>query len=118
MKYKWQFRFHEDYFVMTFDDVEEVKGDKETLTGWLNTDIIGYQKTLEYIDDVLNGKNEEDFLLGNAYKAYVKKDFTEIHFIFEEDNHAIGPCTVPTKLLREIVKAWLDEFEKFSVSKK
>ena len=56
--------------------------------------------------------------MGNAYKAYVKEDFTEIHFIFEEDNHAIGPCTVPTKLLREIVKEWLDEHEKFCADKK
>ena len=118
MEHKWKFRSRDYYLDMIFDDVEEVKGDKETLTGWLNTDIIGYQKTLEYIDDVLSGKNEEDFLWGNAYKAYVKKDFTEIHFIFEEDNHAIGPCTVPTKLLREIVKAWLDEHEKFCASKR
>ena len=54
---KWKFHFHDYYLVMIFDDVEEVKGDKETLTGWLNTDIGGYQKTLEYIDDVLCGKN-------------------------------------------------------------
>ena len=118
MEHKWKFRSRDYYLDMIFDDVEEVKGDKETLTGWLNTDIGGYQKTLEYIDDVLSGKNEEDFLWGNAYKAYVRKDFTEIHFIFEEDNHAIGPCTVPTKLLREIVKAWLDEHEKFCADKK
>ena len=118
MERKWKFHFHDYYFVMIFDDVEEVKGDKETLTGWLNTDIGGYQKTLEYIDDVLSGKNEEDFLWGNAYKAYVRKDFTEIHFNFEDDDPTIRPCIVPTRLLREIVKAWLDEFEKFSVSKK
>ena len=118
MEHKWKFRFHDYYFVMIFDDVEEVKGDKETLTGWLNTDIGGYQKTLEYIDDVLSGKNEEDFLWGNAYKAYVRKDLTAIHFNFEDDDPTIRPCIVPTRLLREIVKAWLDEFEKFSVSKK
>ena len=115
---KWKFHFHDYYLVMIFDDVEEVKGDKETLTGWLNTDIGGYQKTLEYIDDVLSGKNEEDILWGNAYKAYVKKDFTEIHFNFEEDVPTVMPCTVPTKLLREIVKAWLDEHEKFYANKK
>ena len=118
MEHKWKFRSRDYYLDMIFDDVEEVKGDKETLTGWLNTDIIGYQKTLEYIDDVLSGKNEEDFLWGNAYKAYVKKDFTEIHFNFEEDVPTVMPCTVPTKLLREIVKAWLDEHEKFCADKK
>ena len=118
MEHKWKFRSRDYYLDMIFDDVEEVKGDKETLTGWLNTDIGGYQKTLEYIDDVLSGKNEEDFLWGNAYKAYVRKDFTEIHFNFEEDVPTVMPCTVPTKLLREIVKAWLDEHEKFYADKK
>ena len=103
---------------MIFDDVEEGKCDKTTLTGWLYTDIGDYYKTLEQIDDVLSGKNEEDFLWGNAYKAYVKKDFTEIHFNFEEDVPTVKPCTVTTKLLREIVKAWLDEHEKFCADKK
>ena len=41
MERKWKFHFHDYYFVMIFDDVEEVKGDKETLTGWLNTDVRG-----------------------------------------------------------------------------
>ena len=73
---------------------------------------------LEDIDNVLSGKSDEEFQWGNGYKAYVKKDFTEIHFNFEDDDPTIRPCIVPTRLLREIVKAWLDEFEKFSVSKK
>ena len=103
---------------MMFDDVADVVGDKLTLTDWLYTDIGDYRKTLEYIDDVLTEKKDKDLFWGNEYKAYVKRDFTEIHFIFEEDNHAIGPCTVPTKLLREIVEAWLDEYEKFRASKK
>ena len=103
---------------MMFDDVADVVGDKLTLTDWLYTDIGDYRKTLEYIDDVLAEKKDKDLFWGNAYKAYVKRDFTEIHFIFEEDNHAIGPCTVPTKLLREVVEAWLDEYEKFRASKK
>ena len=118
MERKWKFHFHEDYFVMVFDDAEEVKGDKATLTGWLYVDVRDYRKTLEYIDDVISRKNEEDFLWGNAYKAYVRKDFTEIHFNFEEDTPSVKPCTVPTKLLREIVKAWLDEHEKFYADKK
>ena len=114
----WKFSILCDDLWMEFENVPDIVGSRETLSAWLSDDVRDYHKTLEYIDDVLNGKNEEDFLLGNAYKAYVKKDFTEIHFIFEEDNHAIGPCTVPTKLLREIVKAWLDEHEKFCADKK
>ena len=103
---------------MVFDDVEEVKGDKATLTGWLYTDVRDNVCYLEDIDNVLKGKSDEEIQWGNGYKAYVKKDFTEIHFNFEEDDPTIKPCTVSTKLLREIVKAWLDEYEKFRASKK
>ena len=85
---------------------------------WLYTDVGDFRRTLEYIDDVISGKTEEDFLSGNAYNAYVKKNFTEIHFQFEDENPSIKPCTVPTKLLREIVKAWLDGYEKFRANKK
>ena len=113
MEYRWKFNFHDDYFVMAFDEVEEVHGDKSTLTGWLFTDVRDFRGTLGYIDDVISEKTKEDFLSGNAYNAYVKKDFTEIHFQFEDENPSIKPCTVPTKLLREIVKAWLDEYEEF-----
>ena len=44
--------------------------------------------------------------------------YSEEFFNFEDDDSTIRPCIVPTRLLCEIVKAWLDEFEKFSVSKK
>lgn len=118
MEHKWRFCIYNNYLKMMFDDVADVVGDKLTLTDWLYTDIGDYRKTLEYIDDVLTGKKDKDLFWGNAYKAYVKRDFTEIHFIFEEDNHAICPCTVPTKLLREIVEAWIDEYEKFRANRK
>ena len=118
MENKWKFNFRDDYFVMVFDEVKEVYGDKSTLTGWLFTDVRDFRGTLGYIDDVISEKTKEDFLSGNAYNAYVKKDFTEIHFQFEDENPSIKPCTVPTKLLHEIVKAWLEEYERFRASKK
>ena len=118
MEHKWKFRSRDYYLDMIFDDIEEIKGDKETLADWLNTDVRGNVCYLEDIDNVLKGKSDEEIQLGNAYEAYMKRDFTEIHFIFEKDNHAIGPCTVPTKLLCEIVEAWLDEYEKFRANRK
>ena len=117
MERKWKFHFHDYYFVMIFDDVEEVKGDKETLTGWLNTDVRGNVCYLEDIDNVLKGKSDEEIQWGNAYNSCVRKDFTEIHFNFEEDTPSVKPCTVPTKLLREIVETWIDEYEKFRETK-
>ena len=114
----WKFSILCDDLWMEFENVPDIVGSRETLSAWLSDDVRDYHKTLEYIDDVLTGKKDKDLFWGNAYKAYVKRDFTEIHFIFEEDNHAIGPCTVPTKLLREIVETWIDEYEKFRANRK
>ena len=60
MEYGWKFNFHDNYFVMVFDDVKEICGDKSTLTEWLYTDVGDFRGTLEYIDDVISGKTEED----------------------------------------------------------
>ena len=43
---------------------------------------------------------------------------TEIQCFFEEEASELKPCKLPTKLLREIVAAWLEEFEKYRNSKK
>ena len=113
----WKFSVQCDDLWMEFDDVDEILGSKETLSSWLCDDVKDFSRTLEYIDDVIERKNDEDFLWGNGYKAYVKKNFTEIHFNYEDDDPSVKPCTVPTKLLRGIVKAWLEEYEKFYASR-
>ena len=113
----WKFSILCDDLWMEFENVPDIIGSRETLSGWLSDDVRDYHKILEYIDNVISKKNDEDFIWGNGYKAYVRKDFTEIHFNFEEDVPTVMPCTVPTKLLREIVKAWLDEYEKFREAK-
>ncbi len=103
---------------MNIDDIQEIVGSKVALESWLHTDVRDFVRTLDYIDDVLVGNVKEDCLEGNAFIAYVKRDFTEIHYNFEDIDPSAKPCTVPTKLLREIVKAWLEEYEKFRASKK
>ena len=118
MNKEWKFSVVCSDLWMEFDDVDEIQGSKETLSSWLCDDIRDFTRTLEYIDDVISGKNNEDFLWGNGFKAYVRKDFTEIHFNYEEEEPSVKPCTVPTKLLREIVKAWLEEYESFRANKK
>ncbi len=114
----WKFSVVCSDLWMEFDNVDEIHGSKETLSSWLCDDVRDFRRTLEYIDDVISGKNKEDFLWGNVFKAYVKKDFTEIRYDFEDMDPSVKPCTLPTKLLREIVKAWLEEYEKFRASKK
>lgn len=118
MNKKWSFEMALSGPWMIFKDNDEIVGDKETLSCWLYTDVGNYHKTLDYIDKVISGELEEKLLWGNCYKAYINQDFTEIHFNYEEDDPSIKPCKLPTKLLREIVAAWLEEFEKFRNSKK
>ena len=118
MNRAWKFSVVCSDLWMEFDDVDEIQGSKETLSSWLCDDIRGFTRTVDYIDDVLAGKVEEDRLGGDGFSAYVKKEFTEIRYDFEDMDPSVKPCTVPTKLLREIVKAWLEEYERFRASKK
>ena len=118
MKKFWNFSITQGSLWMNIDDIPEIVGSKVALESWLHTDVRDFAKTLDYIDDVLAGNVEEDCLGGDGFSAYVKKEFTEIRYDFEDMDPSVKPCTVPTKLLREIVKAWLDEYEKFRASKK
>ncbi len=118
MKKFWDFSVTQGSLWMNIDDIPEIVDSRVALESWLHTDVRGFAKTLDYIDDVLAGNVEEDRLGGDGFKAYVKRDFTEIHFNYEEEDPSVKPCTLPTKLLREIVKAWLEEYEKFRASKK
>ena len=118
MKDKWKFMCDEIHLMMKFEEIEEIEGDSQTLTEWLYIDVCDHSEHLEIISKILTGKFENELLWGNGYKAYVQRDYTEIHFNFEEENPNIKPCKLPTKLLREIVEAWLEEYEKFRNSKK
>ena len=103
---------------MTFENVDEIEGDKETLSSWLSDDVRDYAPTLDYIDKAISGELEDNLFWGNGFKAYIEQEYTEIHFNYEEDDPRIKPCKLPTKLLREIVAVWLEEFEKYRNSKK
>ena len=118
MKKFWKFLIIQGSLWMDIDDIPEIVGPKETLEAWLHTDVGDYHGFLKVIDDVLAGNIEENYLGGNGCNLTVRYDFSEIHFNFEDVDSSAKPCTVPTKLLREIVKAWLDEYEKFRASKK
>ena len=118
MSIKWKFCILCDDLWMEFEDNDEIIGDKETLTSWLTDDVRDYAPTLEFIDKALSGELEDNLFWGNGFKAYIGQEDTEIHFNFEEEDPSIKPCKLPTKLLREIVAVWLEEFEKYRNSKK
>lgn len=114
MENKWKFKtYDDDVILMLFDEVEEVEGDRATLTEWLDSDVQGSEYTLKILKKVLSGECKEDEFGGNAFEVHVEKDFTKISCAFGEQVPNIKPCIVPTELLYEIVKVWLSEREKF-----
>ena len=114
MEYKWKFEIYRDNIIlMLFDDVEEVEGDRATLTEWLFSDVQGSKYTLKILEKIVNGDCDEDEFGGNVFDVHVGKEFTKISFYFEKDNPNIKPCIVPTELLYEIEKVWLSKREKF-----
>ena len=118
MEYKWKFKTYGDNIIlMLFDDVEEVVGDKATLTEWLDSDVQGSKYTLKVLEKVVNGDCDEDEFGGNVFEVRIRKNFTMISSAFGDEVPNVKPCTVPTKLLYEIVKVWLSEREKFYANK-
>ena len=114
MENKWKFKtYDDDVILMLFDEVEEVGGDRTTLTEWLFSDVQGSEYTLKILEKIVNGDCDEDEFGGNAFEVFAKKDFTKISCAFGEQVPNIKPCIVPTELLYEIVKVWLSEREKF-----
>ena len=73
---------------------------------------------LDFIDKAILGELKDNLFWGNCYKTYIGQEFTEIYYNFEDEDPTIKPCKLPTRLLREIVEAWLEEYEKFRNKKK
>ncbi len=105
------------YLFMHFDNISDVKGDKNTLSAWLSYDVENYHPILDDVIKVLDGNSEYEELWCNLFTADVYKDYTEIHSNFG-DIMPHKPCKVPTPLLREIIEVWLEEREKYYANKK
>lgn len=113
----WEFNYHNnEYLEMYFDNIDEIEGEKSTLTEWLYSDVQHSDTMLKIIDSIIESGATEDEFGGNLFDVNVKNGFADIHCIFKELTK-IKPCIVPLKLLREIVVAWLAEYDKFSAMK-
>ncbi len=117
MNFKYKIKAHDNYFSMSFDELDNVEGCKETLSEWLVADVQSSEFALKILEKVLNGECDEDDFGGNAFEVHVGKEFTKITFDFEKYSPLMKPCTVPTELLYEIVKVWLSERKKFYANK-
>lgn len=117
MNRAWKFRYNDDSFDMLFDDIKEVEGYKYTLTTWLSSDVQHSDTILKIIDSIIESGATEDEFGGNAFDVQIRNGYAKITYIFEKDFPPLKPCIVPLKLLREIVVAWLAEYDKFSAMK-
>ena len=113
MNFKYKINAHDEYFSMSFDELDNVEGCKKTLSEWLVADVQSSEFALKILEKVVSGECDEDEFGGNVFDVHVGKEFTKISFYFEKDNPKLKPCIVPTELLYEIVKVWLSEREKF-----
>ena len=98
---------------MNFREVPEIHGSKETLTEWLTIDVRDHEEYLAQVEDVLNGTKSDELIWGDAYKAFINPDVSEVHCCFEEELPDKAPCMLPTTLLRDIIAIWLKEYKKF-----
>lgn len=98
---------------MNFTYIPGFIGDSEIVTAWLAIDVRDNSELLNAINEVINEKKKEELLWGNAYKVYVKPNFSEIHCCFEDQLTDMKSCNLPTNTLLEIVSIWLNEYKRF-----
>ena len=94
---------------MRIEPNPQITGYIGNIAGWLNCDVGREgEENLKAIKEYLKHPTEEYLFLGlNAYEVYVKKDYTTIVYIFEDENPQMVPCTLPTKMVCKILKVWI-----------
>lgn len=89
---------------------EHITGYAGNIAGWLECDVqcLG-RRYISKIKKILKGPDsfKEEIFSGNAYEAHVKKDYTTISYDFEEDWPEMAPCTLPTKMLYDVLEIWV-----------
>lgn len=107
MEIKYHFEYIEKSIEFVLEPNDEVSGYIHNIGGWLHSDVQCWgEDYISKIKNVLEGKVEEEFFWGNAYKTLVHKDYTKITYSYEEDNPKMVPCTLPTEMLYEILQIW------------
>ncbi len=101
---------------------EYLEGFVPHIGGWLTADVqcFAEEDYIPRVKEILESSNpaEEEEFVKNAYKTLVRKDYTTITYIFEEDNPHMVPCTLPTQMLLEILEVWANAVNERSLRKK
>ena len=108
MGLKYHFDVDRRAVIMKIEPNSKMIGYVGNINGWFNCDVGSQgEKNLKAIKEYLKHPTEEYLLLGsNAYEVHVKKDFTTISYDYEYCNPQMVPCTLPTKMLCKLLKAW------------
>ncbi len=120
MNFNYNFEEIGGFLEINIEKCENITGYVHNIGGWLLSDVQCFgSRYLSRIQEILNSDNpdEEELFWGNAYKALVHKDYTTISYDFEEDNPEMVPCTLPTKMLCEILEIWIKAKEEHIAKK-
>lgn len=109
MGLKYHFEYNPPFMFIKVEPNSKTTGYLPNLEGWLECDVGREgEENLKAIKEYLKHPTEEYLFLGlNAYEVYVKKDYTTIVYIFEDENPQMVPCTLPTKMVCKILKVWI-----------
>ncbi len=108
MKIKYHFEDVRKILSIRIEPNSQITGFLPNVEGWLECDVGSQgEKNLTAIKEYLKHPTEEYLLLGsNAYETHVRRDYTIVSYDYEYCNPTMIPCTIPTKMVCELLKAW------------
>lgn len=122
MDFKYKIVYLGKYPKLQVEPNEKITGYIHNIAGWLDSDVQSFGESfyLPRIKEILYGDNpdDEEFWWGNAYKATIRRDYSTIVDCFEEVRPDFVPCTLPTEMLLEILKIWIDVKKEFDEKRK
>jgi len=115
MKYKYEIKewaYDDETSMLIIEVPEEIGLVMSVLFSDVQEGKDSAQWYFEVLDKVLNGESEYEEFTGNVCCLEIKKDYTKIVDILDEDDE-VEPCIIETKELREFIEIWSAEQEKF-----
>ena len=110
---KWKC-FDEDTFSFLVKSNSEIKGDMELLNVFINELDTAGNDVLDEMERIEKGELEEGYWGGNIASATYNKEKAYLEFDFDSPR----TCELPTKMLKELVEAWVREKAKFDAENK
>ena len=99
-----------EYLYMNVDNLTEIEGDHLIIPEWLRVDVHNDIQVSEEIEKAINEEPGEHYYWANLYYATFEKEYTIIKSTFFDEGDK-RYCSIPTKLLLEIVRFWFDELK-------